>query len=363
MARLSSGIGQSPAFVDNIMPTPKSLAYVMFTSGSTGQPKGVMIEHRAVVSRVKGCDLLKKEVTAKPFAHISSIAFDAAVWEIYTPLLNGGTVICIDSVTITDFEAFSNVLHAEGIRVALITPALLKQLLTDSSALFSQLHTLVVGGDRADPQDMIKARELVQCDVINAYGPTENTVISTFYRLAEGDGYHNGVPIGQAGPNSGAYVVDQQLCPVPPGVIGELVVVGDGLARGYTDTRRDVNRFVNINIRGQVLRAYRTGDRVRRRPVDEQLEYIGRLDGQVKIRGFRVETEEIEHVLRGSGLVGNAAVLFQQPENQEGRLVAFVTLLKEADRQVPMNESARGIKEQESEQAWKQIFSEVTYDS
>ncbi|GLA85029.1 nonribosomal peptide synthase [Aspergillus tubingensis] len=363
MARLSSGIGQSPAYFDNIMPTLKSLAYVMFTSGSTGQPKGVMIEHRAVVSRVKGCGLLKEEVTAKPFAHISSIAFDAAVWEIYTPLLNGGTVICIDSVTITDFEAFSNVLHAKGIRVALITPALLKQLLTDSSALISKLHTLVVGGDRADPQDMIKARKLVQCDVINAYGPTENTVISTYYRLAEGDGYHNGVPIGQVGPNSGAYVVDQQLCPVPPGVIGELVVVGDGLARGYTDTRRDVNRFVNIDIRGQVLRAYRTGDRVRRRPVDGQLEYIGRLDGQVKIRGFRVETEEIEHVIRSSGLDGNAAVLFQQPENQEGRLVAFVTLLKEADKQVPMNESARGIKEQESEQAWKQIFSEVTYDS
>ncbi|BCS02820.1 non-ribosomal peptide synthetase [Aspergillus luchuensis] len=363
MARLSSGIGQSPAYVDNIMPTPKSLAYVMFTSGSTGQPKGVMIEHRAVVSRVKGCDLLKEEVTAKPFAHISSIAFDAAVWEIYTPLLNGGTVICIDGATITDFEAFSNIFHAEGIEVALITPALLKQLLTEPSASIFELHTLVVGGDRADPKDMIKARKLVQCNVVNAYGPTENTIISAFYRLPEGGGYHNGVPIGQAVPNSGAYVVDQQLCLVPPGVIGELVVVGDGLARGYTDTQRDVNRFVNIDIRGQVLRAYRTGDRVRRRPVDGQLEYIGRLDGQVKIRGFRVETEEIEHVLRSSGLVENAAVLFQQPENQEGRLVAFVTMLKGGDKHVPMDEVARGRKEQESEQAWKQIFSEVTYDS
>ncbi|PWY75781.1 nonribosomal peptide synthase [Aspergillus eucalypticola CBS 122712] len=363
MARLSSGSGQNPAYIDDIMPTPKSLAYVMFTSGSTGQPKGVMIEHRAVVSRVKGFSLLKEEVAAKPFAHVSSISFDAAVWEIYTPLLNGGTVICIDSMTITNFEALSNVFHAEGIRVALITPALLKQLLTESSASISELHTLVVGGDRADPKDMIKARKLVQCDVINAYGPTENTIISTFYRLPEGNVYHNGVPIGQAGPNLGAYVVDQQLCLVPPGVIGELVVVGDGLARGYTDTRRDVNRFVNIDIRGQVLRAYRTGDRVRRRPVDGQLEYIGRLDGQVKIRGFRVETEEIEHVLRSSGLVGNAAVLFQQPDNRDGRLVAFVTLLKKADKQVPMDEVARGREEQESEQAWTQIFSEVTYDS
>ncbi|PYH71029.1 nonribosomal peptide synthase [Aspergillus vadensis CBS 113365] len=363
MARLSSGIGQSPAYVDNTMPTAKSLAYVMFTSGSTGQPKGVMIEHRAVVSRVKGCDMLKEEVAAKPFAHISSIAFDAAVWEIYTPLLNGGTVICIDSMTITDFEAFSNIFHAEGIEIALITPALLKQLLTEPSASISELHTLVVGGDRADPQDMIKARKLVQYDVVNAYGPTENTVISTFYRLPESGGYHNGVPIGQAVTNSKAYVVDRQLCLVPPGVIGELVVVGDGLARGYTDTRRDVNRFLNIDIRGQVLRAYRTGDRVRRRPVDGQLEYIGRLDGQVKIRGFRVETEEIEHVLHSSGLVGSAAVLFQQPDNQEGRLVAFVTLLKGGYKHLPMDEVARGIEEQESEQAWKQIFSEVTYDS
>ncbi|EHA25438.1 non-ribosomal peptide synthetase [Aspergillus niger ATCC 1015] len=363
MVRLSTGVSLNSAYNEGTLPSPNSLAYVMFTSGSTGQPKGVMIEHRAVVSRVKGCNMLENGIAAEPFAHLSSIAFDAAVWEIYTPLLNGGTVICIDSIRVTDFEALSNVFHTEGIRVALITPALLKQLLAQSSASISGLHTLVVGGDRADPKDMIKAGELVQCDVINAYGPTENTVISTFYRLSQGEEYHNGVPIGQAGTASGAYVVDQQLCLVPPGVIGELVVVGDGLARGYVDARRDVNRFVNINIGGQMLRAYRTGDRVRCRPPDGQLEYIGRLDGQVKIRGFRVETEEIEHVLRSSGLVGNAAVLFQQPDDYEARLVAFVTLLKEGDNQGPMDETTRCRRERESEQAWKQIFSEVTYDS
>ncbi|GKZ43959.1 nonribosomal peptide synthase [Aspergillus brasiliensis] len=363
MARPFSGVGESPAHTNYTMPGPNSLAYVMFTSGSTGQPKGVMIEHRAVVSRMKGGNLLDEEVAAKPFAHLSSIAFDASVWEIYTPLLNGGTVICIDSMTVTDYEALSNVFHVNGIRVALITPALLKQVLTESSTLVSQLHTLVVGGERADPKDMIKARKVVRCNVINAYGPTENTVFSTLYRLSGGDEYHNGVPIGQAGATSGAYVVDQQLCLVPPGVMGELLVVGDGLARGYTDTQRDVNRFVNIDIRGQRLRAYRTGDRVRRRPTDGQLEYIGRLDGQVKVRGFRVETEEIEHVLRSSGLVENAAVLVQHPTNEEARLIAFVTKLNDGDKQGPIDELASGKREQESEQAWKQIFSEITYDT
>ncbi|RAK94915.1 non-ribosomal peptide synthetase [Aspergillus ibericus CBS 121593] len=339
-------------------PGPSSLAYVMFTSGSTGQPKGVMIEHRAVVSRVRDCNMLDNESAAKPFAHISSIAFDAAVWEIYASLLNGGTVVCIDTMTVLDFVALSNVFSLHGIRIALMTPALLKQFLSESPASISELHTLVVGGERSDPQDLSRARKLVQKEIINAYGPTENTVFSTFYRLPDGGQYHNGVPIGEAATNSGAYVMDQHLRLVPPGVMGELVVVGDGLSRGYTDAKRNVNRFVDIELDGQIIRAYRTGDRVRHRPMDGQLEYIGRMDGQVKIRGFRVETGEIEHAILESGLAENAAVLLQQPDDQEARLVAFVKEAKDLRNQGRID---RG--EQEFEEAWQRIFSETTYDS
>ncbi|PYI00849.1 nonribosomal peptide synthase [Aspergillus sclerotiicarbonarius CBS 121057] len=339
-------------------PGPNSLAYVMFTSGSTGQPKGVMIEHTAVVSRVRNCNMLDNESAAMSFAHISSIAFDAAVWEIYTPLLNGGTVVCIDTMTVLDFAAVSNVFSLHGIRAALLTPALLKQFLSESPASILELHTLVVGGERSDPQDLIRARKMVHKEVINAYGPTENTVFSTFYRLPEEGQYHNGVPIGEAATNSGAYVMDQHLCLVPPGVMGELIVVGDGLARGYTDAKRNVNRFVDIEIDGQKSRAYRTGDRVRCRPMDGQLEYIGRLDGQVKIRGFRVETGEIEHAILESGLAENAAVLLQQPDDQEARLVAFVTKAKDMRMQSRIDHG-----EQDFEEAWQRIFSETTYDS
>ncbi|OOF93551.1 hypothetical protein ASPCADRAFT_517120 [Aspergillus carbonarius ITEM 5010] len=342
------------------MPGPNSLAYVMFTSGSTGQPKGVMIEHTAVVSRVRSCNMLDSEGAARPFAHMSSIAFDAAVWEIYAPLLNGGTVVCIDTMTVLDFAALSNVFHGEGIRVALMTPALLKQFLSQSPASISELYTLVVGGERSDPQDLIEARKLVQNEIINAYGPTENTVFSTFYRLSKEGQYHNGVPIGDAAANSGACVVDRHLRLVPPGVMGELVVYGDGLARGYTDSNRNVNRFVDIEIHGHQVRAYRTGDRVRHRPMDGRLEYIGRSDGQVKIRGFRVETGEIEHALLQSGLVESAAVVLQQPDDQEARLIAFITKKKDMQKHSHIiQHNTTG--ERELEEAWKCIFNETTY--
>ncbi|KAK1914241.1 hypothetical protein P3342_007487 [Pyrenophora teres f. teres] len=150
---------------------------------------------------------------------------------------------------------------------------------------------------------------------VNGYGPTENTTFSTTFLVSKNEQYTNGVPIGRALSNSGAYVMDSGLRLVPLGVVGELVVTGDGLARGYTDPARNVDRFVSVEIGGKTVRAYRTGDYVRHRPTDGQLEFFGRMDGQVKIRGNRVELGEIEHTLR----------------SDKARLAGFVTVHEDAE--------------------------------
>ncbi|KAI1181191.1 non-ribosomal peptide synthetase [Nemania sp. FL0916] len=305
-------------------PSATSLAYVIFTSGSTGKPKGVMVEHRSIIRLVRESAIISKFPVAANVAHVSNIAFDAGTWEIFSALLNSGTVVCIDYMTILDSRELASVLAREQVNAALLTPALLKQCLADSPATLRTLDVLVNGGDRLDGQDAVAAQALVRAGVFNAYGPTENGVISTIYELTENDSFINGVPIGRAISNSGAYIMDPRQQLVPVGVMGELVVTGDGLARGYTDPALDVDRFTQITINGKLVRAYRTGDRVRYRAGDFQIEFFGRMDQQVKIRGHRIELAEVERAILSNSSVRDAAVVIQNQEGQEPELVGFV---------------------------------------
>ncbi|KAL4890543.1 hypothetical protein BDV59DRAFT_204255 [Aspergillus ambiguus] len=309
-------------------PSPNSLAYIIFTSGSTGQPKGVMIEHRSVICRVRPSTNICAAGTAhKAVAHLASLAFDAATWEIYSALLNGGTVICIDTMTVLDYRQLEVVFAQYHVRVAFMTPAFLKECIAASPATIAHLESLAVGGDKLDPQVVFQARKLLGCgELINGYGPTENTIFSTKYTLTDGEAAVNGVPIGRAIPESGAYVMDTRQCLVPLGVLGELVVTGDGLARGYTDPERNKDTFIDVEINGHRVPAYRTGDRVRYRPEDGQIEYFGRMDNQVKIRGNRIELGEIEHTLLNQQGVDEAVVVVQKHHiNGDQQLVAFIT--------------------------------------
>ncbi|RDK37603.1 acetyl-CoA synthetase-like protein [Aspergillus phoenicis ATCC 13157] len=308
-------------------PSATSLAYIIFTSGSTGQPKGVMVEHRGIIRLVKGSDVVSESEAACSVAHMSNLAFDASTWEIYTALLNGGTVVCIDSMTVADYSALGEVFQRESVHIALFTPALLKQCLIASPAMVSMLDTLVTGGDVLDPDDLARVKRLSkQPRVINAYGPTENTVISTIYCIPPGDdACVNGVPIGQPIPSSGACVVDRDLRVVPVGTIGELIVTGDGLARGYTQPELDQGRFITMAIGPKTVRGYRTGDIVRYRPGDRQLEYFGRIDQQVKIRGHRVELTEIDQSLLAFSFVKEAVSICRKEEALGSDLVSFVT--------------------------------------
>ncbi|KAK1912718.1 hypothetical protein P3342_004654 [Pyrenophora teres f. teres] len=293
-----------------VEPSATSLAYVMFTSGSTGQPKGVMAKHRGVVRLVRDNNIVQHLPVGRVMAHVTNLAFDVSTWEIYVPLLNGGTLVCIDTMTALDPVAMLQTVRNYEITMAVLTPALFRQYTSESPAVVAALGLL--------------------CKLINCYGPTENTGISTSFVLTKDEKYTNGVPIGRALSNSGAYVMDPELQPVPLGVIGELVVTGDGVARGYTDPQRNIGRFVSVEIAGKKVKAYRTGDYVRHRPTDGQLEFFGRMDGQVKIRGQRIELGEIEHVLRSHGSVADAITVLQHHNGKEAQLAGFVTIHKDA---------------------------------
>ncbi|EME77536.1 uncharacterized protein MYCFIDRAFT_93888, partial [Pseudocercospora fijiensis CIRAD86] len=307
-------------------PSPRSLAYIMFTSGSTGRPKGVMIEHRGIVRLLCQSHVTAQHPPAAKVAHISSLGFDATTWEIFSALLNGGTVCCIDHEQVIDALALGSQFQQEAIQVAMLTPALLKQCLEYCPTMLSQLAVLNVAGARFDPRDAQKTRSLMSGELYNVYGPTENTVLTTTYRLHPGDEYPNGVPVGTAINATGVFVMDSQQQLVAPGIVGELVIVGHGLARGYTDPALDHGRFIVLDDGVRQARAYRTGDLVRRRATDDMIEFIGRADAQIKIRGQRLELAEIEHtILEYNSGIKDAAVLACEDNNEELTLVAFVT--------------------------------------
>ena len=336
-------------------PGSGSLAYTIFTSGSTGKPKGVMVEHRSIIRLVRGVQAASELPKAVRVAHLSNSGFDASVWEIFVPLLTGGTVVCIDRMSTLDYQEIEAIFAKENIQAALITTALLKEYLANIPQVLAKLEVLYTGGDRLDSHDALKARELVGKGFVNAYGPAENGVISTLYAVSaeEQDKFINGVPIGRAIHGSGAHVMDERQQLVPLGVIGELVVTGHGLARGYTDSTLDFGRFLDIDINGRVLRGYRTGDRVRYRPRDGLLEFFGRMDQQVKIRGHRVEPTEVENVMLACNGVQDAVVIVRH-EHGDTRLVAFMTAKDESTEKESTNDQVEG---------WVDHFETNTYSS
>ncbi|GCB20135.1 enniatin synthase [Aspergillus awamori] len=344
----------------NMMPSAESTAYIIFTSGSTGVPKGVMIQHRAIIRLARCTDIIKHHNDSRAIAHMSNIAFDISVWEIYTALLNGRTLICIDSMTVLDYRLLGHTFAQEGVQIAILTPAMLKQCLIESASTISQLDTLLVAGDCLDPSDAITARTLVKSELINAYGPTEDGVFSTVFKVPENGIFPNGIPIGRSISDSAAYVMDPSNQLAPVGVMGELVVAGDGLAQGYTQPELDQGRFITLAVGAKTVRGYRTGDIVRYRPGDGQLEYFGRIDLQVKIRGHRVELTEIDRSLLAFSFIKEAVSICRKEKALEPDLVSFVTIDEGQDWHAIMGgvrQDAIGRVED-----WKELFETNVYD-
>jgi amino acid adenylation domain-containing protein len=296
------------------------LAYVMYTSGSTGQPKGVRVSHSAVLSRLLSPPFLPGPEPEVVLA-VGALPFDASVLEIFAALLNGHRLaVYPDEVTT---ESLASFVTEQGVTVALLTTALLHAVVDEAPATLEPLRVLLTGGDQLSVRHAAAAlRRLHHGRLVNLYGPTEATVFATAATLVAGCEPEHRVPIGTPVPGAEVLLLDRDRQPVPTGVPGELHIGGTGLARDYTGPARlTAERFVPHPTKpGQ--RLYRSGDLARWRR-DGSLEFLGRLDRQVKVRGARVETGEVEHVLRRHPAVRDAVVVAHGPETGK-RLLAHV---------------------------------------
>jgi amino acid adenylation domain-containing protein len=316
----SPGAGADPASGTGGL----NLAYVLYTSGSTGMPKGVAITHRGILRLLINTNFYDLGPEER-IVHTSSISFDPTTVEIWGPLIHGGRVVVVRRGLALLPEEIEAELRGHAVTTMVVATAVFQQIVASRPAAFSTLRNLFFGGEAADP---LRLREILAASpprrLVNGYGPTECTTLATFHPVTEApDGAS--VPIGRPISNTRAVVLDRHQVPVPPGAPGELCLGGDGLARGYL--RRPgltAERFIpDPWSQAPGDRLYRTGDLVRQRP-DGVLEFLGRIDNQVKLRGFRIEPGEIELALQTREGVRDALVMVRKDAPGDPRLVAYV---------------------------------------
>ncbi len=299
-----------------------NLAYVVFTSGSTGVPKGVAARHRDVVDLARD-----KRFTGGAHDRVlvhSPVAFDASTYEMWVPLLNGGSVVIAPPGDV-DGQVLRKVITEHGITGLFVTSGLFRVLAQDDPACLAGLREVWTGGDVV-PAAAVR-RVLRACPgtaVVDVYGPTETTTFATCHPLPDLGAVPDVLPIGTALDGMHLHVLDDDLNLVPDGETGELFIAGAGLARGYLNRPGlTADRFLADPFGAPGERMYRTGDLVRWTP-EGTVDFVGRVDDQVKIRGFRVETAEIEAVLAEHPDVAQAAVLAKVDQGGVKRLVAYV---------------------------------------
>jgi amino acid adenylation domain-containing protein len=314
--------------ISPIQVRPDDLAYVSYTSGSTGLPKGVAIPHMAVSRLIREPDWadFREHDT---FLLLSPVAFDASTFEIWTPLTIGARLTIYPSRRV-DAESLANTLVTEGVTVLWLSAGLFHQMVADRLDSLGHLRQVIAGGDVISGQAV---RTLLtrhpHLTFTNGYGPTENTTFTTCWTSRTSAPDHSvpiSVPIGKPIGGTWAAILDRALRVVPAGVPGELYAAGAGVARGYWgQPAATAERFVPDPLAVDPgARMYRTGDLARWRP-DGTIEFLGRADRQVKIRGYRVEPGEVEAALEASPGV-HAALVIAEPDAAGGqRLAAFVT--------------------------------------
>jgi amino acid adenylation domain-containing protein len=306
--------------------TADNLAYVVYTSGSSGLPKGVGVPHRGVVRLVKSADyatLSAQEV----FLQFAPVTFDASTFEIWGSLLNGARLVIMPGGT-PSLKELADVLHRYGVSTLWLTAGLFHQMVESNLDGLRPVRQLLAGGDVLAPACVQKVvDELGHCTLINGYGPTENATFTCCYPIRKPGPVGRAVPIGRPIANTRAYILDTHMQPVPIGVVGELYTSGDGLARGYLNRPElTAEKFLPDPFSPRPgERLYRTGDLARYR-ADGNIEFLGRRDGQVKVRGFRIELGEIEVVLSQHPAVQNAAVVVQESTVADKQLVAYLVV-------------------------------------
>jgi len=302
---------------------PEGLCYVMYTSGTTGVPKGVAVPHRAVLRLVREAgfaDLGERQT----FLQLASVSFDAATLEIWGPLANGGKLVLFDGRA-PSLEELAACLVRERVTTLWLTAGLFHQMVEANLAGLAPLHQLLTGGDVLSPSHVRRLlSELPGCRLVNGYGPTENTTFTCCAPLAGPAPAAASVPIGRPIAASRVHLLDGGLRPVPAGVAGMLHTGGDGLARGYfARPALTAAAFIPDPLsRAPGERLYRTGD-LARHLADGRVAFLGRRDAQVKVRGFRIEPGEIEAALARHPAVAQAVVLARDAADGK-QLVAFL---------------------------------------
>ncbi len=301
-------------------------AYVMFTSGSTGEPKGVVVPHRAIVRLVDNPNFMRLD-SSRVFLHLAPLGFDASTLEIWGPLLNGGKCVLYPDRELPTASGLKAVIGAAHVNCMWLTASLFNGILDQDASSLSGLDELLTGGEALSVPHVHKALTALKgIQLINGYGPTENTTFTTCFRIpADFSGAEPRVAIGVPISGTAVAIVDERLRPVPAGTEGELVALGEGLALGYlnkpTLTRE---RFVEITTAdGVATRGYRTGDRAVLRE-DGLIDCLGRFDDQVKIDGHRIEPGEIERVISGiAGIKACRVLVLSAPAGQK-RIAAYI---------------------------------------
>lgn len=337
---LEVGVG-SPAGAMNCAPTitaqPNSgsstqLSYIIYTSGTSGKPKGVMVEHGNVIRLVKNTNYVPLN-EGERIMQTGALEFDASTFEIWGALLNGLSLILVPKKTVVSVRHLKEAVRRFDITTIWMTVSLFNQISTADIEVFEGLRNLLVGGDVLSPFHINRLHRCYpELNIINGYGPTENTTFSTFHPIRRE--YSGAIPIGRPVANSTVYILDTFGRPQPLNLAGELWVGGCGVSRGYLNNPElTAEKFIHLTFYpSQPIRLYRTGDLARWLP-DGVIEFLGRSDQQVKIRGFRIEAGEIENCLLMHPDINEVAVLSGSARDGDKYLCAYYSSVEspEAD--------------------------------
>ncbi|RAU00974.1 non-ribosomal peptide synthetase [Bacillus altitudinis] len=300
-------------------------AYIMYTSGTTGQPKGIMTTHSNIARVVKNTNYLTILET-DTLLSLSNSVFDGFTFDVYGALLNGAKLVLPQKETILNMGKLTELIKGEHISVMFVPTALFHLLVDEGTDWMRGVRKVLFGGERASVQHVRKAFDVMgKGRLLNVYGPTESTVFATYYPIDEAIPLEShSIPIGKPLNQTGAYILSEHRQLQPIGMVGELCLSGKGLAKGYLN-RPDLTKQVFIpHPFASGERLYRTGDLAYFRE-DGLIEYAGRVDDQVKIRGHRIELTEIEANLLMHPGVKQAVLLADHDETNHTRLLAYIT--------------------------------------